>query len=98
MRAREIAIRLTLGAERGDVFRMIFRQAMTMVTIGTLLGGLIAYGASQVIRSQAEGVRELDKVAFAGSILLLLLPMVLASTIPALRAMRSDPVRFLRAE
>jgi ABC-type antimicrobial peptide transport system permease subunit len=82
MRAREIAIRLTLGAERGDVFRMIFRQAMTMVTIGTILGGVIAYAASQVIRSQAEGVRELDKLAFGGSVLVLLVPMVFASMIP----------------
>jgi predicted permease len=98
MRSREIAIRLTLGAERGDVFRMIFRQAMTMVTIGTILGAFIAYAASQIIRSQTRGIGQLDLLAFGGSILLLLLPMVLASVIPALRATRSDPVRFLRAD
>jgi putative ABC transport system permease protein len=98
MRTREIAIRLALGAERRAVFHMIFRQAMKMIVIGSVLGAGIAFAASQVIRSQAEGVRELDKLAFGGSILLLLIPTVLASSIPALRAMRTDPAKFLRAD
>ena len=98
MRNREIALRLALGAPRGRVFQMIFRQAMTMVSIGTILGGLAAYFASQIIRSQADGVGGLDKPVFAGSVLLLLVPMALASLIPALRAMRTNPAKLLRVD
>jgi predicted permease len=98
LRSREIAVRLALGADRRRVFQMIFRQAMTLVAIGTILGGILAFAASIVIRNQTERVGGMDKLAFGGSVLALLVPMILASLIPALRAMRTDPAKFLRAE
>ena len=97
-RSREIAIRLSLGAQRSTVFRMILRQALRMVITGAVLGGVVAYAASQVLRWQVHGTLGVDKLAFLGAVGALLVPMVLASVIPALRAMRTDPARFLRAD
>ena len=97
-RLREIAIRLTLGADRSTVFGMVLRQALSMVLTGTVLGGLVAYAASQILRAQVHAVLGVDKVVFLGALVVLLLPMLLASIIPALRVMRTDPARYLRAE
>ena len=97
-RLREIAIRLTLGAQPRTVFDMVLRQAMRMVITGAVLGGVVAYAVSQIVRSQVHGTLGVDKLTFAGSVVVLLVPMLLASAIPAIRAMRTDPAKFLRSE
>ncbi|MCI0434954.1 MAG: ABC transporter permease [Gemmatimonadetes bacterium] len=97
-RIHEIGIRLTLGARRSQVVRMVVQQGLVLVVLGTVLG----LGAAAVLRDALAallfGVAALDPLALvlAGSTLLAV--ALVACGIPALRAMRVDPAIALRAD
>jgi predicted permease len=97
-RTREIGIRLALGAQRTDVLRMILRQGMVLVAIGSAIGLLLAAAASRVLTGLLFGVPPLDPVIFGGATLLFFIIGLAACYIPARRATRIDPVIALRAE
>jgi ABC-type antimicrobial peptide transport system permease subunit len=98
MRTREIAVRMALGARADRVVAMVLRQALTVATVGAVLGGLIAIAAGVVIQAQLFGVPGLDVAALGGSAALLTAAMLLASFLPAWRAARLDPTAVLRQE
>ncbi|HET9362504.1 MAG TPA: FtsX-like permease family protein, partial [Vicinamibacterales bacterium] len=98
MRVREIAVRMALGARADRVVAMFLRQALALATIGSVLGGLVGIAAGLVIRTQVFGVAGVDTVALAGAAVLLVAAMLLASSLPALRAARLDPNAVLRQE
>jgi predicted lysophospholipase L1 biosynthesis ABC-type transport system permease subunit len=98
MRVREIAVRMALGARADRVVAMFLRQALTIATIGSALGGLVGIAAGLVIRTQVFGVAGVDIVALAGAAALLAAAMLLASSLPAWRAARLDPLAVLREE
>jgi predicted permease len=98
MRTREIAVRMALGARADRVVAMVLRQALTVATIGAVLGGLLAIAAGVVIQAQLFGVPGVDAAALGGSAALLAAAMLLASILPARRASRLDPNAVLRQE
>jgi hypothetical protein len=95
LRSREFAIRMALGSERAGVLRLVLRQAMRMVVIGFTIGGGLALLATTLLRTQFRGSDGLDIQAFAGSTALLVVIMLMAGAVPAIRAARVDPVAGL---
>ncbi len=96
-RTAEIGIRLALGASRGNVLRLIVRQAAIPVAVGVLLGGLGAAFAARAIATQLVNVRPHDPLTFAGVASVLAVVALLAALIPARRAAGLDPTRALQA-
>jgi predicted permease len=97
-RRREIGIRLALGAQRGDVLQMVLRQGTKTALAGVAIGIAAALGLTEFMRSLLFGVSAQDPATFAGVAVLLILVALLASYIPARRAMLVDPVVALRYE
>jgi predicted permease len=95
-RTHEIGIRLALGAERRAIVRMVLRQGVALVLIGTMIGLACAVGVSRSMAGVLYGVRPLDPPTFAGVAGLLIAVAVIACYIPARRATRVDPMVALR--
>ncbi len=97
-RTQEIGIRMALGAQRGDVLRMVVGHAMVLAIVGITLGALGAFGLTRLMTKLLFSVRPGDPLTFAAVAVLLAAVAVLASYVPGLRATRVDPVIALRAE
>ena len=97
-RAKEIGVRMALGAEAATVRRMFVWQGGRVALIGILVGALAAVAATKYIQTLLFDVGRLDILAFAGMSAVMLVVALMASYIPALRASRVDPVVALRAE
>jgi predicted permease len=97
-RRREIGIRLALGAQRRDVLQMLIRQGTKTAFVGVAVGIAAALGLTELMRSLLFGVSAQDPATFAGVAVLLILVALLASYIPARRAMLVDPIVALRYE
>jgi putative ABC transport system permease protein len=95
-RIREIAIRMTLGADGRDVMSLAVRQALRPVGIGVLVGVIGCAAVSQVLSGVLYGLGAHDPVAFVGVPLFLLGVAFLASYLPARRDARIDPITALR--
>jgi predicted permease len=95
---REIGIRMAVGANGADVVRLVLRQAMRPVLIGALVGMALCAGVSQVLSSMLFGLSAHDPIAFICVPVFLLAVALIASCIPARRAMRVDPMIALRCE
>ena len=97
-RAREIGVRMALGAEAKTVRRMFVWQGGRVAVAGVGVGMLAAFGLTTYIQTLLFDVGRLDVLAFAGTSAVMLAVALLASYIPARRASRVDPVVALRAE
>ncbi len=97
-RSREIGVRMALGAQRGDILRLMLRQAYPLIAWGLACGGTGALLVTRVLRTLLYGVSPTDPVTFAVVLAGLAVLGCLASLVPARRAMRVDPVVVLRAE
>ncbi len=97
-RTREIGVRITFGAHEKDIVRLVVRQGLTVAVAGVLLGLLVAFGLTRLVSSLLVGVTATDPVTFLGIPALLLAVSVVASYVPARRAMKVDPVEALRGE
>ncbi len=97
-RRREIGIRTALGAQRRDVWLMVVRQGMLLVTIGAVAGCGVAFGITRLLVSLLYAVRPNDPLTFSMMAGLLLAVGVLACSLPARRATRIDPTTALRYE
>ena len=98
-RTREIGVRVALGATGTDVLRMVLRQTGTLVGIGLLVGLPLAWGAARLLRAMLLGTGgPADPLPFMGAAALLGAVALLASVVPARRAMRIDPARALHAD
>jgi predicted lysophospholipase L1 biosynthesis ABC-type transport system permease subunit len=95
---REIAIRLALGAERGDILKMVMRRGLGLATAGASLGVAGALIASHLMAGLLYGVSPTDLTTFVGVTVVLTTVALSASYIPALRAMRLDPNTVLHSE
>src|SRR5262249_53666417 len=97
-RTREIGIRMALGANLGDVLRLVVSQGMRMVLIGMAMGFAGAFPLARLLRSLLLGIGPTDPLTFAGVAVLLAGIALLACLIPARRGTRIDPLSALRYE
>jgi putative ABC transport system permease protein len=95
-RTREIGIRIALGAARHDVLRLVVGQGTALAMSGVTIGLVGALALTRVIRNLLFRVSATDPLIFAGAALFLAAVALLASYIPARRAMRVDPTVSLR--
>jgi predicted permease len=95
---REMAIRLALGAQRGNILKMVLRRGLGLAAAGAGLGVAGALVVSHLMAGLLYGVSPTDLPTFAGVTLVLTAVALAASYIPALRAMRLDPITTLHSE
>jgi ABC-type antimicrobial peptide transport system permease subunit len=98
LRSRELGIRAALGAGRTDLMRLVLREGVRIAAIGVSIGLLGTFALSRLLQGLLYGVGPSDPVAIAGAAMVLLLPVVVATLIPARRAARLNPVEVMRAE
>jgi predicted permease len=97
-RTSEFGLRLALGAQRGDLLRMVLAQSARLAVPGIILGLVLAVSLSRVLQTLLYGVHTADPLILAAVALLVLIVALLASYAPARRAASADPMTALRAE
>jgi cell division protein FtsX len=96
-RTREVGIRMAVGATQADVLRMVLREGMALVSVGLVIGVLLALAVGAALKGMIYQVSEHDPVSFVGAALLLSLAALLACYLPALKATRVEPTVALRS-
>ena len=97
-RTAEIGVRMALGAERGDILRLIVLQGLRLSVVGIVIGVVAAFGLGRVITAMLVGVKPTDPATFAGVTVVFLAISTLAAWIPARRASILDPTKALREQ
>ena len=97
-RVHEIGIRVALGADRGDVLRMVIAQGLKLAIAGVLVGVLSSLALGRILSGFLYGVSPTDPMTILGVAALLIFVALLASYLPAKRATRVDPMVALRYE
>jgi putative ABC transport system permease protein len=97
-RTREIGTRMALGAQIGDVLRLVVGHGMRMVVIGIVLGLGFALALTRLLANLLLGIGAVDPITFIGMTILLFVVALLACYIPARRAAKIDPVKAMRYE
>jgi len=97
-RTRELGIRIALGAQAGDVLRLVLREGATLIVAGLALGLLAAWASLRVLRSQLYELSTTDPLTFGLVALLLTGVALVACYVPARKAMQTDPLAALRYE
>ena len=97
-RTHEIGMRMALGAHESDVLRLIVKRGVVLVVVGLCIGVAAALGLTRYVESMLYGVKPIDPLTFGGVSISLFAVALVASYIPARRAMRVDPMVALRYE
>lgn len=97
-RTREIGVRMALGAERGDVSRLILRDGMKLALTGIAIGFVVSLATGHLLISQLYQVKPHDPTTFLAGVVVLLVTALGACWLPAHRAASIDPILALRTE
>lgn len=97
-RRHEIGVRIALGAQRGQIVRLIMRQGFILAVVGVIPGMLVAYAAGRGMQTLLAGVQPADAVTFISAGALCLVMTLVGSLVPTLRAARVDPATAFRAD
>lgn len=97
-RTQEIGVRMALGAQRRDVFRLVLREGTALAAVGVAVGIVAALGATTVIQSWLFGIERGDPATLVAMPVILVGIAVVATCIPAMRATRVDPLLAMRSE
>jgi ABC-type antimicrobial peptide transport system permease subunit len=95
-RTLEIGVRIALGARRSDVMRMILGRGLMLAVVGLVIGIVASVALTRFVRGMLFGVQPLDVLTFITVAAVLLLVSLAASTAPAYRAAKLDPMKTLR--
>ena len=95
-RTREIGIRMALGAEAGDMIRLVTGKSLRLTGIGLALGLLMAFGVTRLLNGLLYNVSATDPVVFGTVTCIIVTSALLAGWIPARRATKIDPMEALR--
>jgi putative ABC transport system permease protein len=94
--SRELGLRMALGAEVSNVWRLVISRGMTLVAGGVLLGAVVALELTRLMGNLLYQVSPRDPLAFGAAIGVMTIAALAACFFPALRATRTDPARALR--
>jgi len=97
-RTSELGIRMALGAQPGQVVRLVMANGLQLVALGLAIGLVGAAGAARLIQTLLFNVQPLDPLVYAGVAVVFTLIASLACLVPSMRASRIDPLIALRAE
>ena len=98
LRQQEFGIRIALGAQHGDIFKMVLRNGAGLAIAGLIPGLVLAYFAARWLESLLAGVKPGDLLTFSSATILCFTATLLGTLMPALRAIRVDPTTVMRAE
>src|SRR5262245_8412431 len=96
--AREIGVRMALGAKRSTILRMVMQRGMGLACAGVLVGGALSLAAGRWLQTLLAGVSPTDPITFGAAVALAFAMTVVGSLLPALKATRVDPLQVMRAE
>ena len=97
-RTQEIGVRMALGATRSEILAMILRRGLWLAAAGVAIGAVVALPTGQSLQSMLAGVKPADAGAFLYAALLAAAMTAAGSLLPALRAVRLDPLQAIRTE
>jgi ABC-type antimicrobial peptide transport system permease subunit len=97
-RYREIGLRMALGAQRGNVYRLVLRDGLLPVAVGAFAGVAITFASTRLLTGLLFGVSPYDPWLSAGAVSLLLAAGTAACLLPARRAAQVEPMEALRSE
>jgi len=97
-RAQEIGVRMAMGAQMRDILRMILGESLMLATIGIAAGALLAYILARTMEALLAGVSPRDPWTFVVAVSVAFVMTLAGSALPAVRAVRVDPMSVIRAD
>ena len=97
-RTQEMGIRMALGANGGNIFRLVLKHGSLLIVFGIVIGSAIAFAVTRLMRAMLYETSTTDPMIFLAAIVFLVMTALLACSIPSLRASKVDPLVALRYE
>jgi ABC-type antimicrobial peptide transport system permease subunit len=97
-RTRELGIRAALGSTRGQTLGLVMREALTLAAIGLVIGAVSGFALTRLLEGMLYGVSPLSATVWIAALASLFATAAVASSVPAIRAARVDPLEAIRYE